>query len=209
MKNVLKSIPKRAGIYMLTNTINSKIYIGKSVNLYSRILSHKYPKPRNYIDHAIIKYGFNNFDIDILHIYEIPPNGIELLALETAFIIEYHSLVSEGGYNICLVGNDIIGIKRSPETRRKMALCKIGSKNPNFQKTVWPNRPYVSYLGLNNPNADHVIHTFQNRITQEFFVGKRKDFYTKYSLSKSRVGAVIRETDKSVHNWILIKTNLS
>lgn len=48
---------KNLGIYQLVNKINGKIYIGKSIDLLSRIRSHKYSKQNFYICRAIRKYG--------------------------------------------------------------------------------------------------------------------------------------------------------
>ena len=61
------------GIYKFTNKINGKSYIGQSVQLETRYNSHK----RNYNNsnlsvynskfyRAIRKYGFENFDYEIL-----------------------------------------------------------------------------------------------------------------------------------------------
>lgn len=200
---LISDIPKKAGVYKFTNRINGKIYIGKSVNLYSRILSHKHLKPRYYIDHAIQKHGFENFDIEIIHIFDYT-NETELIALETACIEEYQSLVPKG-YNIMLFGNSNSGIKRSDASKKRYSLSKIGKKNPNFGKVI--PRTYESYLGKNNSNFDNTIYTFKNLVTSETFTGLRQDFYLKFNLSSGNVGAVIRRVQKSVKNWILIVSN--
>lgn len=197
----LKSIPKKPGIYKLTNAINGKSYVGKSVNLYQRIISHKHLKPRYCIDFAIRKYGFQNFKIEVLHYFDNLPENLELLALETAFIIDSESLCSSGGYNICLVGSENSGLKRSEETRKRLSIAKLGKNNPNFGKVIY--KPYSSYLGRNNPNFDHKIYSFRHKKTNEVFVGHRQDFYLKFNLSKPNVNAMVRGKEKSVKGWFL------
>ena len=44
-------------IYRLTNTINGKIYVGKTVNLAARSYSHAHPRKGGPLQNAIIKYG--------------------------------------------------------------------------------------------------------------------------------------------------------
>ncbi len=136
----LKNIPKLPGIYKLTNKINGKIYIGKSVNLYNRIKQHRsYKKQllnKQYIHKAIIKYGTENFDVEILHYYDVCSNNSELIALETAFIDEYKSLNKFGGYNIHLISSYENRCKSKEKTKRKISKSLIGNKrNLNHKHT--------------------------------------------------------------------------
>lgn len=121
----LETIPKIAGIYKLTNLVNGKIYIGKSVNLYVRTLQHRQeasrPARRSYpISKAIQKYGWDNFELVIL---ETCPNlsKQDILLREAVWIEKYHSTDKEKGYNIAHHSNDCSGIVRSIETRILMS----------------------------------------------------------------------------------------
>lgn len=198
----LSEIPKKPGIYKLTNKINKKIYIGKSVNLHSRISTHKSARPKYYIDFAIKKYGFENFDIEIIHYYENPMDNTELIALETACIEAYNSLVPNG-YNIMLFGNSNAGIKRSEETKRRLSLAKMGNKNPKFGVNLLKhfNR---NNKGNNNGRFDYTIYTLKHRTNGSIFNGHIYDFYTQFQLKKSNVYAVIKGKQKSVKDWILV-----
>lgn len=60
-------------IYKFTNTLNNKIYIGQtSTSLRKRVINHltksrKWTKSRKgYFQHALFKYGIENFNIDVL-----------------------------------------------------------------------------------------------------------------------------------------------
>ena len=54
------------GIYKITNQLNGKFYIGKSVNIYKRWLEHCRSKDTCPIHKAIQKYGKENFSLKIL-----------------------------------------------------------------------------------------------------------------------------------------------
>ena len=56
-------------IYKWTNKLNDKVYIGKSVNLAKRLREYRYEinKGNNRpIIRALRKYGFENFDFEII-----------------------------------------------------------------------------------------------------------------------------------------------
>lgn len=65
------SLKNRAGIYMITNKITKKIYIGMSKNLKERFYNYLYidrlkADKASRINKALLKYGYNNFSITIL-----------------------------------------------------------------------------------------------------------------------------------------------
>lgn len=55
------------GIYKFTNLINGKIYIGQSVDIDRRLKEHK-RRDEQRIDKAIKKYGFENFNFEIIEL---------------------------------------------------------------------------------------------------------------------------------------------
>lgn len=66
-----------SGIYKITNTVNGKIYIGRSKNLYYRMRQYfsgfKYQdktKINEYLLRSMSKYGFENFTFEVLEICE-------------------------------------------------------------------------------------------------------------------------------------------
>lgn len=92
-----------SGIYKITNTINQKIYVGKTKNFDKRWRQYKYDfnKRRNksinsYLMNAMIKYGFYNFEFSILEFCEI-----NLCAEKELYWIDfYDSCNHEKGYNL-------------------------------------------------------------------------------------------------------------
>jgi group I intron endonuclease len=85
----MKNIPKKPGIYKLTNKINNKIYIGKSNNLYKRIIIHRGAYYNSLICRAIRKYGLNNFEWEVL--YQSINRDHTLNVMEPYFIEEYRT----------------------------------------------------------------------------------------------------------------------
>jgi len=138
-----KQIPQIICIYILTNLINGKVYVGKTKHLRKRIREHTYESADQVIDRAIKKYGIENFKIEVLYKYDIlPDNKYEMLAMETAFIEFYESTNSEIGYNICIIGSNPINTIPSKEHRRKLSISKTGNLNPMFGKKGKDNPSY-------------------------------------------------------------------
>lgn len=125
-------------IYKITNTINSKVYIGQTTKdtLQERKNSYlneyrwrKNPRP---IIAAMRKYGIENFHFEIIH--DNIKTKEELDSLERYYILEvYHSLVEENGYNLEHGGNS--AGKHSEATKKKISEAQKGELNHMYGKT--------------------------------------------------------------------------
>jgi group I intron endonuclease len=77
MKQIILNENKgKSGIYMLTNKITKKIYIGQSSNLSNRFKNYFYisyikSQANLIINRALIKYGYSNFSLTILEYCDI------------------------------------------------------------------------------------------------------------------------------------------
>lgn len=138
---------KKCGIYLITNNINGKKYIGQSRNLIKRWGQHKTEsrrdKPNLIVDKAIKKYGIDNFSFEIL--FECPLDMLD--DWETDMIRLYDS-VRPRGYNCVDKCNGV-----SEEVRLKLS------------ESMKENNP------MKNPDvADKVrnklIGTHHNRVTE-------------------------------------------
>lgn len=74
-KEEIQTTTLKSGIYLFTNTINNKCYIGQAMSIRRRLRSHLYnfihKKYNAPLYRAITKYGIDNFNISILEIIEI------------------------------------------------------------------------------------------------------------------------------------------
>ena len=144
-------------IYLWTNLINGKHYVGQTVNFYQRIQRYKKGLINSYMKEDIDKYGMENFKVEILEKIEDISNEDFLTEREQYWMDYYQSYDLEKGYNIfdvagnvcylkrsdtikerfCGEGNGMYGKHHSDETKRKIAESKIGKTHaPTHFKRV-------------------------------------------------------------------------
>jgi len=120
-------------IYKITNTINSKIYIGQTTrSLKSRWKGHcrssENNKSNNLFHSAIAKYGKDSFLVEVI---DIANSKDSLNELEKFYIEEYNSM-SPSGYNLKTGGQ--LHVKYSEESKEKMSKAKEGTTVPEETK---------------------------------------------------------------------------
>lgn len=130
-------MPKDGIIYIATNIINGKSYIGKTIQtLKQRKQSHiRYAKEggMGVFLSALRKYGIENFKWEILCECDKDILGIT----ETMKIIVHNSHYIDGyGYNMTYGGEGCLGYKHSEIARKKISKSKIGQNNPMYNKTT-------------------------------------------------------------------------
>lgn len=158
-------------IYLFTNLINGKKYVGKTKNsLSSRICSHKCASKKNnptqLIHRAIKKYGIEKFSITTI---EQNIDTVENLNKKEVFYIDlYKTTNSEFGYNVLLGGNGGTGMN--------------GNKNPNFGKKC----PDLSERNRKNKGK-----------TFEEIYGKEKSDTLRKNVSALSTGRKLSEDAKS------------
>lgn len=112
-------------IYKFTNKINNKCYIGKTSNLKRRLWEHKHEtcKKDTAFGKALRKYGFNNFDFEILvkirKVSDRKKLDEILNNLEKYYIEKYNSY--HFGYNLTKGGDGSLEFHHSEETKIKMS----------------------------------------------------------------------------------------
>lgn len=114
-------------IYLITNKVNNKIYIGKTSNKIITYLNRLFwyiPKnSKRPIIRAIRKYGIENFECKVIDCFRTKK---ELNEAEINYIEKYNSRNPKIGYNIAPGGEGGIGgpnfkdHKHSEETKQKM-----------------------------------------------------------------------------------------
>lgn len=168
-----------AGIYMIKNLINNKVYIGSAKNLCNRLSSHKHHLNNNkhhsiHLQSAWKKYGE---DVFIFGVIEVIDDITKLIDAEQYFINKYKSYDDKYGYNICPLaknnlgskhqkgieskkkrmmgcGNNFYGKKHTPE-----ALFEISKNNPR-KKLTSENINEIKFLNDYGVNQDIIAKMF-------------------------------------------------
>ena len=163
-------------VYIITNLINNKIYIGKCNNIKKRWNAHKTAAKRkavndfSYLHQSMLKYGFENFKIEPIEQFESEKAA---LSAEMYYIKLYNTRDDSVGYNLTDGGDGSSGYKHTGESKKIMSECK---------KT--------SYLGENNPfyGKTHTKETKEKQKADKIgkYDGEKNPFYGKKHSEESR-----------------------
>ena len=127
-----KLLSMSCGIYIITNTITGKQYVGQSINIEKRIKQHRYrtSKGNSYIDNTIQKHGWDNFTWNIL--YECEPENLNIE--EQKFIALYNTY--HNGYNLTRGGefSSLGNPMHNPRLKQKAINSKKGFKHSKTTK---------------------------------------------------------------------------
>jgi len=139
------------GVYKFTNKFNRKVYIGQSVNIEKRYKEHKRSiniDYNNYWINAIKKYGFDNFDFEVL--IECPKENLNYW--ERFYISYYCSNNPDYGYNKTSGGQIGFTYKVTEESRKKMSESQKGNTNKRGKKCSEESRKKMSESQKGNTN---------------------------------------------------------
>lgn len=146
---------KKIGIYCIYNKSNNKVYIGKSINIYKRIVGHisllkrKDKKSENeYFINSWNKYGKNNFDYKVLEYFD-KIDEKELNNKELFWITKYNSINSKFGYNLrrdsstkCII-HPKTRIKYKIAGKKRMSILKNREILSKSLREFWKNNPDI------------------------------------------------------------------
>jgi group I intron endonuclease len=169
---------KKWCVYKHTNKINGKCYIG----ITSQPIHKRWKNGLGYIRssifyNAILKYGWNGFEHEILY---SNMDELEAKEKEVELIEKYKSFDRDFGYNRTLGGELNIPTE---ETKKKMSESQKGDKNHFYNKKHTKEalkKISDSSSGKNNPNY-----------------GKTLSIETRRKISNSLTGKIIPEETKS------------
>ena len=120
-------------IYLITNTVNGKIYVGQTINdPIRRFKEHCWDTSRRKgpLQNAINKYGKESFAVEVLATVS---SREELSELEKHYIKELNARDKKKGYNLTEGGEAPIGHIPSEETCKKISETKKKqAKDPSY-----------------------------------------------------------------------------
>ncbi|HWY35791.1 MAG TPA: GIY-YIG nuclease family protein [Nitrosopumilaceae archaeon] len=123
-------------VYLITNLLNGKVYVGKTSWTVSRRWSNHIACANrgddSYFYRAILKYGRENFSLKELDCSE---NELQINWLESLYIGLFRSHDNKYGYNGTFGGDGFVPTER---TRQRISLANRGEKNGRFRHDI-PN----------------------------------------------------------------------
>jgi len=125
--NIDPKIAALAGIYLIRNTLNNKVYVGSSVCMKRRFNEHlrSLVKGKHHsvlLQRFVNKHGINCLVFDCLQVCDTD----QLIAWEQCFIESFEAYKSESGYNTCRKANSQLGTKRTPEQKARIGAARKG-----------------------------------------------------------------------------------
>lgn len=103
-------------IYLWTNLVNGKKYVGQTTCFHRRMKTYRYTYPNAYMEHAVKKHGVDNFDITILE-RDVPLDKLD--EREQYWLDYYQSYDADKGYNICKIAGTTEGVTHTEEWCQK------------------------------------------------------------------------------------------
>ena len=133
--NIVVKGSKIISIYVITNIVNGKLYIGSTTNTYDRFISHKSKlnlskHDNTYLQKSYEKYGNEFFEFRILELLDLNSN---LEEKEQFWIDKLQSSDKNVGYNLRKIAISNSGYEWSEQSKLKLSNSKKGK--PRSEET--------------------------------------------------------------------------
>lgn len=130
-----KSNQNKMGIYIISNSIDSRVYIGSAIHVNYRKNVHFCQLKKNnhhsiHLQRFFNKYGKDSLRFDILEIVD----DIDILNQREQYFLDKYNSVSPNGFNIRSDAKTNFGVKHSKESiekRKQTLLSKGGFYRPD------------------------------------------------------------------------------
>uniref|UniRef100_UPI002028B26D hypothetical protein n=1 Tax=Russula rosea TaxID=176822 RepID=UPI002028B26D len=183
-KDILNENKGKSGIYMLTNKITKRIYIGQSSNLSNRFknylnFSYINSKPHLKINSALIRYGYSNFSVTILEYCD----KLDLLIREQFYFDKLNPQYNK------LAGSSLRS-KNSQETKaiinkflKEVSVKEKSALSGNLQKEATKNQIKLKKLKESKPLLGKTHSEISKEMMKEKASGIKHFLDTKLKLS--------------------------
>lgn len=123
----------KKGIYCIECIIDKKKYIGSSINVYKRRNRHFSELKNNKHKNIKLQRSYNKYGKDafIFYILEFIERGNDLIIKEQQYIDNEKPF-----FNINLIANSSLGVRRSNDTKEKIKLANLGLKHPEWRNKI-------------------------------------------------------------------------
>jgi hypothetical protein len=177
-------------VYLITNKVNGKRYVGQTVQtLKERWSKHCHVTHANEgmpIVKAIQKYGKESFEKKVL----AKCNSIEEMNYRESYYIELLDTRTPNGYNVLSGGGNSL---HTEESKKKIAIAQTGEKNHNFgKKASLETRIKMSKGHMGLRRSEEVKRACSERVTGEKhpMFGKHHTEESARKISKSLMGRI-------------------
>ena len=118
-----------SGVYLLTNTLNNKVYVGSAVKFHARFNEHIRDLTNKEHANRIIQQSWEKHGptVWLFSALEFVSDLDILLDREEEWIGKYFD-DQINCYNLCRKARSNLGIKRSEETKKKQSIASLGKK---------------------------------------------------------------------------------
>lgn len=172
-------------IYLATNLVNGKKYVGQTANMTLRKRGHM--RGKSAIGRALRKYGAANFSWRVI---DVALTRERLNLLECQYIV-YYDCKAPGGYNLTDGGEGLTN--PSEETRKKMRR-KRSEETKSRMREIAKNRPPMSVetrakIGIAGLGRRHSLETKEKQ--RLWPLGRPRSEETKKKISLALIGRII------------------
>lgn len=201
-------------IYKITNEIDGKIYIGKHQ---TKDLDDGYMGSGKHLRRAIDKYGIENFDKEILHIFD---NEDEMNTKEAELVTD-EFVKEDTNYNLCpggqggwgyVIKNRLhnsfsknkksheIAMKRSMDTRKKLQNDETWSKKKSSNMSIGMKKYFAAG---NEPSFKGKKHTEETKqkMRKPKNQGKKNSQYGTMWITNGSENKKIKKIDNIPEGW--------
>uniref|UniRef100_UPI002008ED24 hypothetical protein n=1 Tax=Exserohilum rostratum TaxID=1659837 RepID=UPI002008ED24 len=207
-RKIYKELKNKSGVYLFINDVTNDLYVGSSINLSKRMVSHFYYANSDKIGttmliRAMKKYGLNNFSLGILEFCE--KDAIECVKLEQKWIDHY-----EPSYNILKIAGSSFGFTHSIDTINKLKETLRKENHPKFGYTTSDETKNAISEGIKEfyLKNDNAFKGLKGKLSPQYGIGGALVFCYNEKNEELIFPSINAARQHFKVRWTLIKKNL-